>query len=222
MQLEAAMKVTHINTRREREGDSDDGPLAVDVKLEANLDIDRLKKCFSSDASFRLLLSNLFDENDDLLTLDIAEIPLKVEAEKCAASLTTQVSEQSVSFEEAKFNSIRITPTQGRVANVTARLQTRVTDEQYAMLGSMLKHDVDFKLSGAGATPEAAKDQGELSLARGKTEGAGEATEGTEKMLPVPDLSAAAEDDKPKVEVPGQKPPQRPRKGKSSGASATH
>lgn len=167
MKFTGLMKMAHLSTRREREGDSEDGPLAADVKLEADLPINRIKGLFSSNASFDLLLGNLFDEDENLITTDIKVITLVVEAPRCKVMLAPAVGTDELHFDEAKFNKITIEPMQGRMANVTARIQTHVTDDELGRLGSMLKHTIDVKISGKSQTPADDDDQEKLALTGG-------------------------------------------------------
>lgn len=162
------MKMSNLTPVREREGDSEDGPLGVSLKLEATLAILKLRGVFSNQTSYELLLANLYDENGDLLTQDAPVIPLDVEAPKCKASVAPAVGSEVLQFDECKFGKIVIEPQPGRLATITAKLYTRCDEDEFGRLGGMLKHSVEVSVNGKSQTSADLEnendDQGKLTL----------------------------------------------------------
>lgn len=211
MKIAAEFTIKHVNNRREKAGEGL-GPMASDIKLETEVTDEDVKELFSTSSSFDRLLGTLWNEENELTTSDLKKLTLAHEGVGCNVRFVPEFSEP-LTLESADVNSIILCPLPARRVKVTMRVQSRTSKEQRGQLSEWQECSLIVNIaSRQGELPLAAETSGKDTL---------DVQEGAENMLPVPDLTTEA-DDKPKVEVIGQKPPQRPRKSKSSSAAATH
>lgn len=87
MQLIAELNLSHVNLRREKQGE-DDGPIACDLKFTGDAKPEELKGLFTTDAQYRRLLAERWDVDNDPTVTDSTSIPLEVKAVGCTIELS--------------------------------------------------------------------------------------------------------------------------------------
>ncbi len=213
MQLQSEFTIKHVNIRREKAGE-EQGPVAVDIRLGAKIAPAELHGLFATQASFDRILGQLWNDEDELTTSDLDKITLQRAGVGRLVDLIPQVSNDKLRLEGADVNKITLKPEAGRLVDVSLRVQAKPTKEQIARLSEWLGCSLNVAVS---------QRQAELPLQSGAAEqDAGEAPDPDRAAVQqsVQDLAAAgvlkvsspaagAEDG---AVVPGQRPPQRPKK----------
>lgn len=160
MKFQATMRVDHLNIRREKAGDGD-GPIACDVKLSAELALDRIAPIFTTPDGFKAALGNLFTDTGELACADIGTLLLTT----AAAKQNVQIDDGGIEgedqhapfdFDDATVDNVRIEPKAGRKAALTLRLQVKPSESQLGPLAALLGALVSFSC-----------DQPQLELALG-------------------------------------------------------
>lgn len=219
MQFSHELKLAHMNIRIEKRG-KDDGERAIDLKLQGSVQADDLRGLFPTQSDFDVLFGNRWDEKGQPTTAANSALPLDLIGVGQVLRFEPAFADP-MEFESVTVDNIHLKLLAGRVVDISMRAQSNPTDDQVGTLSSWLKRGMQLSINGPAAT-KAEEVQAGLPMYDPGTGDTLDVQEGAENMLPVPDLKAGVADDKPKVEVPGQKPPQRPRKSKSSSAAATH
>lgn len=142
----AKLKLTNLNSSREREGEDDNGPLRYDLKLEGPISVEDCKGLFSDVISHALLLEILFTEDGDLKTRDVEEVSITSEAKACRAEIEYGLG--TLEFVGARFGKITLTPHTGRMCSLTCRLQVYPDDDQIIPLNRAIKHDLTITVNG--------------------------------------------------------------------------
>lgn len=198
MKLDTNLTLSHLNLRREKAGD-EDGPIAVDLKLTGDVRPEDIAGLFSTDAQFRRILGDRWDKDNDLTITDSTVIKLNVEGLGVTIELNAEISKTQLRWTEANVDSIVLETKPGRIVGLKLRAQVHPTKDQVAQLTDWhsaelqvslwsRQHDLDLQVPEKAAKPAAP-----------------EAPVTGEKPL------FTAVDD-PEVIVPGQKPPQRPKR----------
>lgn len=141
MKLMANLKIANVNLRREKAGD-DEGPIAVDLKLTGTMPPEQLESMFTTKASYKRLLGELWDKDSELVTHDLSHLVLAREGVGVTATLQPEFTDP-IEFDGAELNRIRITPQGGRQVDFVARLQVHPTNDQVKRLAEMLDDHVN-------------------------------------------------------------------------------
>lgn len=205
MKLDTTLTLAHLNLRREKAGD-EDGPIAVDLKFTGDVRPEALAGLFTTEAQFRRILGDRWDKDNDLTITDSTVIKLNVEGLGVTIELNAEISKTQLRWTEANVDSIVLETKPGRVIGLKLRAQVHPTKEQVAQLTDW--HSADLLVS-------LWSRQHDLDLQQPATG-------------PVESMDALAVDaepalftpvDHPDAVVPGQRPPQRP---KRHGTAAAH
>lgn len=205
MKLDTTLTLSHLNLRREKAGD-EDGPIAIDLKLTGDVRPEVLSGLFTTDAQFRRILGDRWDKDNDLTITDSTVIRLNVEGLGVTIELNAEISKTQLRWTEANVDSIVLETKPGRIVGLKLRAQVHPTKEQVAQLTDW--HSADLLVS-------LWSRQHDLDLQQPATG-------------PVESMDALAVDaepalftpvDHPDAVVPGQRPPQRP---KRHGTAAAH
>lgn len=192
MKVLSSFTVSHVNLRREKSGE-EDGPVACDLKLTADLKSEAVASYFSTDASRRRVLDSLWNEEGELTTTDVQKISLTTQIKGGTLTLSTEFSAPE-KFDTADVNKVTIVPKSGWTCEVSMRAQVNPSAEQIGRLSQLLGCEVHVA---------ADRKQGELELQNPGAE--------DEKQEAKPDETGSV--------VPGQKPPQRPKRSAPVQAS---
>lgn len=189
MKILAQFVIANLNIRREKAGEGD-GPVACDIKLTSDLKSDAVASFFSTDSSRKRVLDSLWTDEGELTTTDVQKITLTAQIKGGRLSLTPEFS-AAETFETADINKITIAPKAGKTCEVSIRAQVKPTPEQMGRLAELLHCEI---------LVTADRKQGELELQ----------AQPPEEEKPEEEQS----DEKPGdgAVVPGQKPPQRPKR----------
>lgn len=196
MKLDTTLTLSHLNLRREKAGD-DEGPIAIDLKFTGDVRPEDVSGLFSTDAQYRRILGDRWDGDNDLTITDATKIPLSVEGIGVTIELETEIAGVKLRWPEGNIDGIVLETKPGRLVGIKLRAQVHPTKEQVAQLtdwhSADLKvslwsrqHDLDLQVPEKAAKPAAPEATGEKPL-------------------------FTVVDD-PEVIVPGQKPPQRPKR----------
>jgi hypothetical protein len=196
MKLDTTLTLSHLNLRREKAGD-DEGPIAIDLKFTGDVRPEDVSGLFSTDAQYRRILGDRWDGDNDLTITDATKIPLSVEGIGVTIELETEIAGVKLRWPEGNIDGIVLETKPGRLVGIKLRAQVHPTKEQVAQLtdwhSADLKvslwsrqHDLDLQVPEKAAKPAAREATGEKPL-----------------------FTAV---DEPEVIVPGQKPPQRPKR----------
>lgn len=201
MKLDTTLTLSHLNLRREKAGE-DEGPIAIDLKFTGDVRPEEVAGLFTTEAQYRRVLGDRWDVDNDLTITDATKIPLSVEGIGVTIELETEIAGVKLRWPEGNVDGIVLEAKPGRLLGLKLRAQVHPTKEQVAQLTDW--HSADLKVS-------LWSRQHDLDL-----------QEPAKVAKPVEDAKPAAEkplftpaDDEPLV--PGQKPPQRP---KRHGATA--
>lgn len=147
MKLEVTLELSHLNVRREKQGD-ENGSVAADLKLSGQAPIAKLRGLFSTKASFERLLESLYTKEGELVSSDLTSLKLKTEAHSIRIELSNQdeLKQETTVFENAELNKVVISPLAGRVADVSLRLQVKPSDPQIAALAELLMEIVTLNV----------------------------------------------------------------------------
>lgn len=201
MQLDATLTLANLNIRREKAGD-DEGPIAVDLKFTGDVKPEEIKGLFTTEAQFRRLLGDRWDVDNDLTVTDSLRIPLEVEGVGCTFELKTELSEKpELRWTEANVDSITLETKPGRVVGIKLRVQVHPTKEQVAQLTDWHSMDLDVSVWSR---------QHDLNLERAPAPA--KAAEEADETFGAGDQDIFTPADDADVIVPGQKPPQRPKR----------
>lgn len=198
MKLDTTLTLSNVNLRREKAGE-DEGPIAIDLKLTGDVRPEDVAGLFTTDAQYRRILGDRWDGDNDLTITDATKIPLSVEGIGVTIELETEIAGVKLRWPEGNIDGIVLETKPGRRVGIKLRAQVHPTKEQVAQLADWhsadlkvslwsRQHDLDLQVPEKAAKPAAA-----------------EKPVSGEKPL------FTAVDD-PEVIVPGQKPPQRPKR----------
>ncbi len=147
MKLKANLIFSHLNVRREKAGE-EEGPVAIDIKLTGDVPIAALELLFGTAAGYVQLLENLYRDDNELVTNDLAGMRLNVEAENMEGRIIWGLSESNhLDFKKSKLNNISIVPKAGRIAEFTGRLQLNPQNGELAQYGKLLGEAVELDIS---------------------------------------------------------------------------
>lgn len=221
MKLDTTLTLSHLNIRREKAGD-EDGPIAVDLKLTGDVRPEDIAGLFTTDAQFRRILGDRWDKDNDLTITDSTVIKLNVEGLGVTIELNAEISKTQLRWTEANVDRIVLETKPGRIVALKLRAQVHPTKDQVAQLSDWhsadllvslwsRQHDLDLR------QPESAPASGDEGQPPAEAKG---------DQIPLEDSQRAAAEkplftpvDHPDAVVPGQRPPQRP---KRHGAAASH
>lgn len=126
----AVMEVSNINIRREKAGD-EDGPIAVDVTLKAELGEMAIKGLFHSNAAYEKVLGRFWEKDGELACIDVGAIKLTRELE---GKIKIGPDIGFIEFEHGQVNKAEIRPKPARLVDVKIRVQANPSSEQIAKL----------------------------------------------------------------------------------------
>lgn len=140
MRIEALFTINNFNPRPEKAGKAV-GPGAADLALSGKVHLAALKPFLGELAL--AVLDHCYDAAGNLVVDGIeTDFKLTKEFEKVRATLSTQVSGQSIDFDLCKFNELKISLDLNRTVQFSARLQTHPTKEQAAELFALMAREV--------------------------------------------------------------------------------
>lgn len=220
------------------EGEAE-GKLGKELMLKADLPFSKIKGLFTNAASYDAILGSLYDEEGLPITTDLGAFKLNCEGVCCKITMLYGLTDTH-ELEECAFDRITITPQEGKVANVKARLRLHPKVNLLGKIDQWLKNEVTLTLNGqtvAADHEDEDDEQPELDLPAPKDDdelpaaGPGEALPGVPALAEA-DVKRNADQieqlrkdgvlagpkgpaRKPSTahgqsEVPGQPPPQRP------------
>lgn len=192
MKILSAFTIAHLNIRREKAGE-EEGPVACDLKLSAELKSEAVASFFSTDASRRRVLDSLWNDDGELTTTDVAKIALATGIKGGTLTLKSEFS-AAETFEAADIDRVTLVPRAGWTCEVSMRAQVNPSAEQIGRLSELLGCEVHIA---------ADRKQGELELHQPGAED---------------EASEAAAEETGSV-VPGQPAPQRPKRSKPAQAT---
>jgi hypothetical protein len=165
MKLTMEAQFSHMNIRPEKSGE-EQGPVAADLKFQAEVPVKNLRHLFRTKVAFETALEGLYDtETKEPKCGDIESIKLRTEGVGMVTTIKT-ISGESVEFGAGTLNKIMLTPLAGMRASLTFRLQVHPEPEQTGKLQGMLMQSITFDSKG---------HQQELDLEGGDEEPDGEA-----------------------------------------------
>ncbi|ULQ46961.1 hypothetical protein JN531_001435 [Flagellatimonas centrodinii] len=138
--VNAMFEVSSINIRREKAGE-DEGPIAIDVTLKAELGNKAVKGLFHSDHGYKDVLGQLWTDRGELACVDVDQIRLTREMTGASVSMKTELG-HGVEFEHANVNKVQITPRPAGLVDVKLRVQANPTAEQIAKLTEFHGHEI--------------------------------------------------------------------------------
>lgn len=198
MKLDTTLTLSNVNLRREKAGD-EEGPIAIDLKLTGDVRPEDVAGLFSTDAQYRRILGDRWDADNDLTITDATKIPLSVEGVGVTIELETEIAGTKLRWTEGNVDSIVLETKPGRLIAIKLRAQVHPTKDQVAQLADW--HSADLKVS-------LWSRQHDLDL-QVPEKAAKPAPAETPPPADKPLFTAV---DDPEVIVPGQKPPQRPKR----------
>lgn len=140
-QLDVMMNMAHMNLRREKAGE-DEGPVAADLKLTAEIGVDALKGLFSTKNAFDTVMGAMWTAKGELATSDVDTITVARELTGCKVTLKAGDHGTAEDFDSGEVNKIRIKPLAGKCCELTIRLQVHPSDEQVAWLAEHYGYDL--------------------------------------------------------------------------------
>lgn len=192
MNVLASFQISNLNPRREKAGE-DDGDLACDIKLSAELTADAVSGFFSTDSARARLLDDLWTSDGELATTDLDKFYLTTHIKGGKATIKSEMGTPE-HFEGVDLNKITLKPKASRMVEVSMRLQVHPTCEQMGRLAELLGCEVMIVVE---------RSQAEMEL---QPPGDEDEKENVEVQDEIPIEVEAV--------VPGQKPPQRPKRAK--------
>lgn len=146
MKIQSMMKLSNINIRREKEGDGE-GPVAIDLSVNAQMIIDNIAELFSTPESFAVLVTNLYADTGELKSGDLASMKLKREWANVKTTITIDALEepQVITLDDCELNEIKLELKAGRVCDVKARVQCKPSKEVLADLSQHLHESLSFE-----------------------------------------------------------------------------
>lgn len=173
MKVLSEFTISNLNIRREKAGE-EDGDLGCDISLKSSLSAEACGSFFSTDASRRRVLDDLWNEEGELTTTDVAKITLNTEIKGGTVILKTEFS-PAETFESADINKVTLVPKSGWTCEVSMRAQVNPTAEQMGRLSQLLGCDVHVA---------ADRKQGELELQAPTAEDEASEAAGDGSMVP--------------------------------------
>lgn len=169
MLSKARLTIGSVNLRREKAGD-EPGEVAVDVKFRGTLSADETRGLFWTQGSHDRLLSQLYDDEGELRSIDVDQLTLSRKGEGVVAEIERLSGViGAMHFEGAKFNQVKLVPRPGRAVDITCRLQVYPDGNQLESLADLIDTEVDLSVELAQADlvqraeneNDAAEDDGE-------------------------------------------------------------
>lgn len=228
----AAFTVISVKGFRDHqlEGEAE-GKLGKELMLKADLGFSKIKGLFTNAKSYDAILGSLYDKDGLAVTSDLGAFKLNCEGRACAVTMLYGLTDTH-ELEDCTFDRIVITPQEGKVANVKARLRLHPKVNLLGKIDQWLKNEITLTLNGQTIAVDYDEDeeQEELELSAPEDEepesdeppaaGPGEVLPGVpaahkDSVKSLQDAGVVAV--KPSLAhgepaIPGGRPPQRPRR----------
>lgn len=128
------------------EGEAE-GKLGKELILKGDLSFDKIKGLFTNQASYKAILGSLYDAKGMPVTTDLGAFKLNCEGVCCKITMLYGLTDTH-ELEECSFDKITITPQEGKVANVKARLRLHPKVNLLGKIDQWLKNQVTLTLNG--------------------------------------------------------------------------
>lgn len=139
MKIHSTLQLTHVNLRKEMAGD-EPGRTAATLSFKGTLSEDAVKPFFSTEASYKKVLGQLWNKDNELATNDIKSIPLAVGIVGGKASIEGFGDKQE--FDETNVDDVVLTPQPGRQVDVALKMSVHPDAESLWFLAEVNRRTV--------------------------------------------------------------------------------